>query len=97
MHTGLHQAHQLISSICLCKDAIIIVYNFTRLANKANIKENQDTLEELLETLLGRKVFIFAIDRDLNNKARNEFVNLQQVNKLPSLKDINLVLPKEIN
>ena len=52
---------------------------------------------ELLETLLGRKVFIFAIDRDLNNKARNEFVNLQQVNKLPNLKDINLVLPKEIN
>lgn len=83
--------------LCLCKDAIIIVYNFTRLANKANIKENQDTLEELLETLLGRKVFIFAIDRDLNNKARNEFVNLQQVNKLPNLKDINLVLPKEIN
>ena len=83
--------------LCLCKYAIIIVYNFTRLANKANIKENQDTLEELLETLLGRKVFIFAIDRDLNNKARNEFVNLQQVNKLPNLKDINLVLPKEIN
>ena len=56
-----------------------------------------EALEELLETLLGRKVFIFAIDRDLNNKARNEFVNLQQVNKLPNLKDINLVLPKEIN
>lgn len=82
--------------LCLCKEAIIIVYNFTRLANKANIKDNQDTLEELLETLLGRKVFIYAIDRDLNNKARSEFVNLQQVKKLPDLKDINLVLPKEI-
>ena len=82
--------------LCLCKEAIIIVYNFTRLANKANIKDNQDTLEELLETLLGRKVFIYAIDRDLNNKARSEFVNLQQVKKLPDIKDINLVLPKEI-
>ena len=80
---------------CLCKDAILINYAFTRLANKVNVKANQDTLEELLQTLLGRKVFIYALDRDLSNKVQNTFFNSQQLNTLPKIEEINLELPKK--
>src|SRR5574344_1487288 len=47
---------------CLCQKALILCYDFTKLRNKANIKENQEALCEMTEQLLGRKVFVYAID-----------------------------------
>lgn len=82
---------------CLCENAILINYAFTRLANKVNVKDNQDTLEELLQTILGRKVFIYALDRDLSNKVQSAFFNSQQLNTLPRADEIVLELPKKEN
>jgi DNA polymerase-3 subunit gamma/tau len=79
---------------CLCKDAIILSYNFTRRKNEANIEANQEPLEQLLATVLGRKVFIYAIDPTDRNRITTAFFNLQEVNKLPARADIQLNLPK---
>jgi DNA polymerase-3 subunit gamma/tau len=79
---------------CLCKDAIILSYNFTRRKNEANIEANQEPLEQLLATVLGRKVFIYAIDPTDRNRITTAFFNLQEVNKLPAKADIQLSLPK---
>jgi DNA polymerase-3 subunit gamma/tau len=79
---------------CLCKDAIILSYNFTRRKNEANIETNQESLEQLLATVLGRKVFIYAIDPTDRNRITTAFFNLQEVNKLPAKADIQLNLPK---
>lgn len=79
---------------CLCDDALLLTYNFTRLRDKANIKENQKALQQMVQSLLGRKVFVYALDRIDANKYQQDYFNLLQVNKLPDKKKIELNLPK---
>ena len=79
---------------CLCKEVLLLTYNFTRLKNKANIKSNQPAIAKMVEQLLGRKVFVYALDRLDCNKYYMTFSNLEQLNKLPHKNDIELKLPK---
>jgi DNA polymerase III subunit gamma/tau len=79
---------------CLCDEALLLTYNFTRLRNKANIKANQKALQQMVQSLLGRKVFVYALDRIDANKYQQDYFNLLQVNKLPDKKKIELNLPK---
>jgi DNA polymerase-3 subunit gamma/tau len=81
--------------LCLCKDVILLSFNFKSLKEKANIKANQKPLQQLLAASLGRKVFVFALDRVDVNRVQQAFTSLQQVDKLPVEKDIVLNLPKE--
>jgi len=79
---------------CLCKEALILSYDFTRLRDKANIKANQEPLQEMVEQFLGRRVFIYAIDPIERHRITNTFFSLQQVSKLPEKDSIVLDLPK---
>lgn len=78
---------------CLAKEAIILVYNSTRLANKANLAANQLPLQELLATLLGRRVFIYAIDPNTKSSLMNRYYSLQQIKQLPDKTTITLNIP----
>jgi len=80
---------------CLANDVLLISYNFRRLRDKANIKSNQKALSEMVESILGRKVFIYALDRIDVHDYTQYFVSLTQINKLPKKEDIVLNLPKE--
>lgn len=79
---------------CLCKDAIILAYGHKNLAKKANIKANQAPLSQLLETMLERKVFVFALDPDRRLAIRNLYYQKMQLGQIPNKKDIVLDLPK---
>lgn len=79
---------------CLCHDAIILSYNFTRRKKEANIMLNQKPLSDLLSQVLGREVFIYAIDRVDTNRITQVFFNLQTVNQLPDKQSVVLHLPK---
>ena len=75
---------------CLCGEVLLLSFNFTRLKNKANIKDNQASIAALVERLLGRKVFVYGLDRLDCNKLYQTFTNLEQLNKLPNKKEIVL-------
>ena len=79
---------------CLCNDVLLLSFNFTRLKNKANIKDNQKAIASLTERLLGRKVFVYGLDRLDCNKLITTFTNMEQLNKLPNKKDIVLEIDK---
>jgi DNA polymerase-3 subunit gamma/tau len=81
--------------LVLCQEAILLSYDFKSLKDKANIKANQKPLSDMLATVLGRKVFVFALDRSDVNRVQNVFTSLQQVGKLPKVVDVTLNLPKE--
>ncbi|MCI1245403.1 MAG: DNA polymerase III subunit gamma/tau [Bacilli bacterium] len=81
--------------LVLCKEAILLSYNFKSLKEKANIKANQRPLSNLLSSVIGRKLFVYALDRNDVNRVQVAFTNLQQVGKLPRISDIKLDLPKE--
>ena len=79
---------------CLCNEAIIIRYNFSRLAVRANLKENQEALSSMLSLILGRKVFVYAIEPQTGVRIYGLFINGSQLNTLPKAEDITLNLPK---
>ncbi|MCI2111073.1 MAG: DNA polymerase III subunit gamma/tau [Bacilli bacterium] len=81
--------------LVLCKEAILLSYNFKSLKEKANIKANQKPLSDLLSSVIGRKLFVYALDRNDVNRVQVAFTSLQQVGKLPRISDIKLDLPKE--
>ncbi len=74
------------------KEAIILEYDFSKLADKINIKTNADTAAEILSKMLGRMVFVYAISRSESVRLITAFNNLRQISKLPKVGEIQLTL-----
>lgn len=77
----------------LCQEALILSYRLQGKAKKANIVANQQPLQDLLETLLGRKVFIYAIDPQIQTRIQNQFFSMQQLSQLPKKDEVTLEIP----
>lgn len=67
---------------------ILISFNFEKQAFKCNIKENQPGLVKVLEKIIGKKVFIYGLDRKILNDLTHKYLDLKQVNKLPKPEEI---------
>lgn len=79
---------------CVCEEVVLLTFNHTRLRDKANIKANQKAISGIISELLGRQVFVYALDRIDCNKYMTDYSNLLQLNKLPIREQIVLNLPK---
>ncbi|OPZ36272.1 MAG: DNA polymerase III subunit tau [Tenericutes bacterium ADurb.BinA155] len=79
---------------CLCDEVLLLTYNFTRQRNKANVKANQAALSQMVSVLLGKKVFVYALDRNDAAQCQKDYFSLLQLNKLPDKKKIVLNLPE---
>ena len=79
---------------CLCQDALLINFNFPRLKEHANLRQNQKVIEGLVEKLLGRKVFVYGLDRNDSHRIQQSYYNLAQLNMLPRVNEIELKLPR---
>lgn len=79
----------------LCKDALIVSYRVSTKAEKANIIANQEPISQLVETILGRKIFVYAIDPDVQKRAMDKFFGLQQLSQLPKRDQVQLKLPNK--
>ena len=79
---------------CLCEEALLVNYNFTKKRDMANYEENQAIIAKMVGKILGRHVFVYALDRQDSNRCQNLYFSLKQVGKLPDLSNINLKLPK---
>ncbi len=77
----------------LCHEALIISYRYVAKAKKANIVANQIPMQELLSTILGRKVFIYSIDPEVQSRVQKDFFAKQQVSALPNKNEVELKLP----
>lgn len=72
--------------------AVIVVFDFAKLATKFNIKSNADNASKILSKMLGREVFAYAISHGESTRLITAFNNLRQISKLPRLNEINLTL-----
>lgn len=79
---------------CLCQDALLINFKFPRLKEHANLRQNQKVIENLVEKLLGRKVFVYGLDRNDSNRVQQAYYNLAQLSRLPRADEIELKLPR---
>lgn len=85
------------SPMALCEEALLLSFNTARQTKMANIARNQVPMQELLATVLGRKVFIYAIGpkgEQSRLEIISKFQNLSQAGKLPPKSEIKLNLPK---
>ncbi|MCQ2793915.1 MAG: DNA polymerase III subunit gamma/tau [Bacilli bacterium] len=67
---------------------LILNYDFERLAHKVNIKANQTNIAKIVEAILKRKVFVYALSRGEEVRLRQLFLNLRQINKLPAKEEV---------
>ena len=80
------------SPLVVTKDAILLVYDFEKLASKANVKVNSDRISEIIHKMLGREMFVYAISRSDSTRLVKAYQNLRQISKLPLPKDIHITL-----
>ena len=78
---------------CLCEQALLVNYNFTRQKEMLNTRENQEALSKLIAPILGKPVLIYALDRNDSNRCQTSYFSLKQINQLPNPEDIHLNLP----
>lgn len=76
----------------LSKEILIIEYDFARNAALVNLKENQQTLQEILSDLIGRKIPIYAISHDESLALTRKYRSMSQIGKLPRVKSVKLEL-----
>ena len=80
------------SPLVVTKNAILLVYDFEKLASRANEKTNSDTISEILKMMLGHEMFAYAISRSDSTRLVKAYQNLRQISRLPLPKDIHITL-----
>lgn len=74
------------------KNVVILAYDFSKLAERVNIKTNQAEICSLLSKMIGREVFVYALSRTDAIRCSTLFNNLRQLSKLPKANTINITL-----
>lgn len=77
----------------LCKEILIIQYEYASLADKVNIKDNQEALRKIVSSLVEREVAVYALPRQETIRLYSRYQNLYQVGKLPKLGSFEIKLP----
>ena len=65
------------------QSAVVLQYDFEKLASKANVKTNADRMADILKKMLGHDVFVYAVSRSEGVRLTTAYQNLRQINKLP--------------
>lgn len=74
------------------KNAIILQYDFEKMASKFNVKENADKLSDIMKKMIGKEVFVYAVSRSESVRLLTAYQNLRQISHLPLPKDIKIDL-----
>lgn len=75
----------------LTDEHIILINNYEVASRKVNVVENQELFSELIKKIIGKKLFVYSIDRNRSTEIKQKYLGLNQLNKLPvveSLKEI---------
>ena len=78
---------------CLCDQALLITFNYTREKEMFNIKEAQNRFMDILEPILGKRLFLYALDRNDAARLQKIYFDSRVVGKLSNPDDIRLILP----
>lgn len=79
---------------CLCQQVLLLRFDIARSREIANIEDNQKILSELVEKILGRKVFVYSLDTKTAATAYKIYNDKLQIHTLPKPESITLQLPK---
>lgn len=67
---------------------LILLCDYKTTAKKINIIQNQEGLSHLIKRILGRKVCLYALNRDESTELIKKYRNLEELNHLPKKGDV---------
>ena len=75
----------------VASDKVLIVeYQFPSNAEKANLIENQENMQNVIQSAFGKKMFIFGVSRSECIRWQQSYLNRQQIKTLPKADSVNI-------
>ena len=78
------------SPFIVTSNFVVLVYDFVSSVNKVNNKENNSKFSDVLKQFTGINYNVYALSRSDSINSYKHYLDLQQVNKLPRAKDIEI-------
>ena len=69
---------------------LVVEYQFPTTAERANLIENQEAIQNVVETVFGKKAFVYAVSRKESVRCQQNYMNRLQIGKLPKADTINI-------
>ena len=69
---------------------IVLEYDFEKLSQKANIKENGKKIADILGKMVGHEVFTYAVSRSESVRLVTSYHNLRQISQLPRASEVKI-------
>ena len=69
---------------------LVIEYQFPNTAERANLIENQEAIQNVIQSTFGRKMFVFGVSRNESVRCQQNFMNKRQLGTLPKIDTINI-------
>ena len=75
----------------VASDKVLIVeYQFPSNAEKANLIENQENMQNVVQSAFGKKMFVFGVSRSECIRWQQSYLNRQQIKTLPKADSVNI-------
>ena len=74
----------------VCKDVIVLQFNFEKQVKKANIKDNELQIAEIFKKMLNKDVFVYSVSRAETVRLITAYHNLRQISQLPKPSEIKI-------
>ena len=69
---------------------LVIEYQFPNVAEKANLLENQEGIQNVIESAFGKKMFVYGVSRTESVRVQQNYMNRRQIGKLPKPDTIDI-------
>ena len=69
---------------------LVVEYQLPSTADRANLIENQEAIQNVIETVFGKKMFVYAVSRKDSVRSQQNYMNKLQISKLPKPDTINI-------
>ena len=69
---------------------LVVEYQLPTTAERGNLIENQETIQNVVETVFGKKMFVYAVSRKESVRCQQNYMNRLQLSKLPKADTINI-------
>ena len=69
---------------------LVVEYQLPTTAERANLIENQEAIQNVVETVFGKKMFVYAVSRKDSVRSQQNYMNKLQISKLPKADSVNI-------
>ena len=69
---------------------LVVEYQFANNAEKANLIESQEDIQNVIQSTFDKKMFVYGVSRKESLRFQQNYMNKYQLNKLPKANSINI-------